>query len=211
MRVCWSVKGGVGTTIVSAVVALHRAAINDARLVDLAGDLPATLGVPEPGHEGFGEWLANDAPLETIDHLAIHINEHLDLVPRGDLHFDVHALRRLAQFASNTSAMTCEIVVDAGTNDDALDVLLPHATTSWLVLRPCYLALRRAVNVRHQVDGIVLINEPGRALSSRDVAAVLTAPIIAEIDLDPRLSRVVDAGLLASRMPSSMTPLQRAA
>jgi CO dehydrogenase nickel-insertion accessory protein CooC1 len=77
MRVCWSVKGGVGTTVVSAVVALHRAANNDVRLVDLAGDLPATLGLPEPGHEGFGEWLANDAPLETIDHLALTVRDQL--------------------------------------------------------------------------------------------------------------------------------------
>lgn len=211
MRVCWSVKGGVGTTVVSAVVALHRAANNDVRLVDLAGDLPATLGLPEPGHEGFGEWLANDAPLETIDHLALPVRDQLDLIPRGRLTLDAHARRRLEQFACHARETTREIVVDAGTNDDVLDVLLPHATTSWLVLRPCYLALRRAVNVRHRVDGIVLVNEPGRALSTRDVAAVLTAPIVAEIDLDPRLSRVVDAGLLATRIPTSMVPLQRAA
>ena len=211
MRVCWSAKGGVGTTVVSAVVALHRAVNNDVRLVDLAGDLPATLGLPEPGHEGFGEWLANDAPLETIDHLALPVRDQLDLIPRGRLTLDAHARRRLEQFACHAGETTRDIVVDAGINDDALDVLLPHATTSWLVLRPCYLALRRAVNVRHRVDGIVLVNEPGRALSTRDVAAVLTAPIVAEIDLDPRLSRVVDAGLLATRIPTSMVPLQRAA
>lgn len=211
MRVCWSVKGGVGTTVVSAVVALHLSGDKEVRLVDLAGDLPATLGMPEPGHEGFGEWLANDAPLETIDHLTMPVRDRLDLIPRGRLTLDAHALSRLEHFARHAHDSTRDIVVDAGTNDYALDALLPHASTSWLVLRPCYLALRRAVNARHRVDGIVLVNEPGRALSSRDVANVLIAPIIAEIDLDPRLSRIVDAGLLASRMPSSMAPLQRAA
>jgi len=211
VRVCWSVKGGVGTTVVAAVLALHRATTAEVRLVDLAGDLPATLGLPEPGHDGFGEWLANDAPLETIDHLTVTVTDRLDLVARGGLSLDEHARLRLEQFAASTPEMSREIVVDAGTNSTALDVLVPRATISWLVLRPCYLALRRAVNAQHRIDGIVLINEPGRALSGRDVASVLGAPIVAEIDLDPRLSRVVDAGLLATRMPASLGPLRRAA
>jgi len=79
------------------------------------------------------------------------------------------------------------------------------------VLRPCYLALRRAVSTRLRVDGVILVNEPGRALSKRDVASVLSAPIVAEVELDPRLARVIDAGLLTTRLPSSMNPLQRAA
>lgn len=209
MRVCWSVKGGVGTTVISAVVALQRSASHDVRLVDLMGDLPATLGIAEPSDQGIGEWLANEAAEETLEHLAISVTDHLDLLPRGSISTSAHSLSRLKQFATLSSSR--EVVVDAGTNIPFIETLLPHATTSWLVLRPCYLALRRAVNTRLQLDGVILVNEPGRALSKRDVASVLSAPIVAEVELDPRLARVIDAGLLTTRLPASMNPLQRAA
>lgn len=209
MRMLWSVKGGVGTTVISAVVALQHAASRQVRLVDLMGDLPATLGVPEPTSPGIGEWLANDAADETLEHLVIPVTERLDLLPRGHISDDPRLLARLRRFAAMPSPR--EIIVDAGTNSSFIETLLPHATTSWLILRPCYLALRRAVSSTHRIDGVILVNEPGRSLSSRDVASVLTAPIVAEVDLDPRLARVVDAGLLASRLPASVNPLQRAA
>lgn len=209
MRVCWSVKGGVGTTVISAVVALQRATSHDVRLVDLMGDLPATLGIAEPSDQGIGEWLANDAAEETLEHLAIPVTDHLDLLPRGSISTDAHSLSRLNQFAAHSSSR--EVVVDAGTNIPFIETLLPHASTSWLVLRPCYLALRRAVNTKLRVDGVILVNEPGRALSKRDVASVLSAPIVADLELDPRLARVIDAGLLTTRLPASMSPLERAA
>jgi len=179
------------------------------RLVDLMGDLPATLGIAEPTDQGIGEWLSNDAAEETLEHLAIPVTDRLDLLPRGSISTDSHSLRRLQQFAALPSSR--EVVVDAGTNSSFIETLLPFATVSWLVLRPCYLALRRAVSTRLRVDGVILVNEPGRALSKRDVASVLSAPIVAEVELDPRLARVIDAGLLTTRLPSSMNPLQRAA
>lgn len=209
MRVCWSVKGGVGTTVISAVVALQRSVTHRVRLVDLMGDLPATLGIAEPSDQGIGDWLANDAAEETLEHLTIPVTDHLDLLPRGSITIDTHSLSRLKQFATLSSSR--EVVVDAGTNTSFVKTLLPHASTSWLVLRPCYLALRRAVNTTLRVDGVILVNESGRALSRRDVASVLSAPIVAEVELDPKLARVVDAGLLTSRLPASMNPLQRAA
>ncbi len=49
----------------------------------------------------------------------------------------------------------------------------------WLVVRgPCYLSLRAAVEHRWQPDGVILLAEPGRALSSSDVANVLDAPVV---------------------------------
>lgn len=211
MRVVWSVKGGVGTTVISAVSAVQRSEKTDVRLVDLAGDLPAALGVAESGREGIGDWMASRADVDTIDHLALPVTDRLDLVPRGLITRDGDHLTRLEHFAISTKSMSREIIVDAGTDHTVLSRLLPHSDESWLVLRPCYLALRRAVNTNLRVDGVVLVNEPGRALSGRDVSSVLNAPIIAEVDLDSRLSRVVDAGLLATRIPSSMNPLQRVA
>jgi hypothetical protein len=75
---------------------------------------------------------------------------------------------------------------------------------SLLVLRPCYLALRRAVAAPFRPSGVVLVREPGRALTRRDVEAVLGVPVRAEVDVDPAIARAVDAGLLTARLPRGL-------
>ena len=65
----------------------------------------------------------------------------------------------------------------------------------------CYLALRRAVALEARPSGVVLIEEPGRALRARDVEAAIDAPVVATLALDPAVARAVDAGLLAARLP----------
>jgi hypothetical protein len=78
--------------------------------------------------------------------------------------------------------------------------------TGVLVLRPCYLALRQALNTGATADaaGIVLVTEPGPALGSDDVAAVTGLPVIATIPLRPEIARAVDAGVLADRTPEAL-------
>lgn len=92
----------------------------------------------------------------------------------------------------------------AGTEPfDSLTGRQPGAV-SLLVTRPCYLALRAAVRWgwrRDGFDGILLVNEPGRALGVDDVAAVLDLPVIATIDVDPAVARLVDSGLMLDRTP----------
>ena len=86
------------------------------------------------------------------------------------------------------------VVVDAGVVDDlgAANVsVIAGADRSLLVLRPCYLALRRAVRVGIRPSGIVLVSEPGRALTADDITAVLGSPIVAEVPFDPAVSRAV--------------------
>ena len=53
-----------------------------------------------------------------------------------------------------------------------------------------------AIDVRP--TGVVLIDEPGRALTSRDVEHALGVPVVAEARLDPAVARAVDAGLARS-------------
>ena len=55
--------------------------------------------------------------------------------------------------------------------------------------------------------GVVLIEEPGRALTHADVERSVRAPIVATVGWDTRVARAVDAGLLATRLPR---PLHRA-
>lgn len=79
----------------------------------------------------------------------------------------------------------------------------------WLVLRgPSYTGLRRAARAVNG-DGmwferVVLLVEPGRALRTTDVTTALGLPVT-EIPFDLAVARCIDAGLLASRPPKSMS------
>ena len=59
VTICWSAKGGSGTTVVAAALALAGRA--ESLLVDLDGELPAVLGLPEPADKASADWLASDA------------------------------------------------------------------------------------------------------------------------------------------------------
>jgi hypothetical protein len=205
---CWSVKGGSGTTVVSAALGLVLARRDErgVLLVDLGGDLPAALGLNDPAGPGIRGWAAAgpEVPADALARLAVPVLPTLDLLPRGDA---ADASReRFELLAGLLAADDRTVVVDAGVLPaDGLHVpLAASATTSLLVLRPCYLALRRAVAAPVRPSAIVLVNEPGRALARADVEGVLGIPVVAELAVDPAVARAVDAGLLASRLPRSL-------
>ncbi len=50
------------------------------------------------------------------------------------------------------------------------------------------------------LDGLVLVNEAGRALDARDVEHVSGSPVVAIIDHTPVVARTVDAGMLMHRV-----------
>ena len=97
------------------------------------------------------------------------------------------------------------VVVDAGVRSpgSALRSALCEEGTSVLVVRACYLALRRAVRSQVTADSAVLVVEPGRALDGTDVSRALGIPVH-ELDWDPTVARAVDAGLLSSRPPRGL-------
>ena len=88
-----------------------------------------------------------------------------------------------------------DLVVHDGTSDQG---------TSLLVTRPCYLALRRALNLGITAAGVVMVSEPGRALGCEDVATVTGLPVIATIPLRAEIARAVDAGVLPARLPGPL-------
>jgi hypothetical protein len=213
---CWSVKGGSGTTVVAASLALLAASAPDgALLVDLAGDAPAALGLPEPAGPGAWDWLVADPPAEAdaLDHLGLLAAPGLHVVPAGA--FERGRTRpsepRVELLARALADRDEPVVVDAGLLADPLAPLAARAHASILVLRPCYLALRRTLALPVRPTGIVLIHEPGRALGRRDVEDVIGVRVQAELDLDPTIARAVDAGLLASRLPRSLSRALRSA
>jgi MinD superfamily P-loop ATPase len=200
LTVCYAVKGGSGTTVTAAAIAL--ADPGDSLLVDLDGELPATLGLPEPAGDGISDWCTTTAEASLLDVLTVEVNRTTRLLPRGRQPIESHQ-DRWKDLAAWLTTRPSHVIVDAGTRQPAA-ALTERADRTLLVTRPCYLALRRAVTTAHRPTGIVLVNEPGRALHRADVERAVGIPVVTQINLDPAVARAVDAGLLAARLPQRL-------
>jgi hypothetical protein len=210
----WSPKGGSGTSVVAAAVALIAARRGEARLADLGGDQPAILGLPlfpaYSGTSGLTGWLAAgpSTPTEWLDEMAVPVVPGLALLPRGP-----DAVAGLSPEAGAALAVALRdggvAVLDTGSGPDhggALRAAIEVADTALMVIRPCYLALRRAVGDPRlaRSAGAILVEDPGRALDAADVAAVLGVPVVARIPVRAEIARAVDAGVLRDRLPNPL-------
>ena len=219
----WSVKGGVGTSVVAAATAIRLASEDhDTTLVDLTGDQPALLGMiagAMPSEPGIGDWVAagDGVAADAIGRLLEDVAPGLRLLRQGTR----PALdpgpdpghqppsddqRRRLLLALEVLARSGPVVVDAGLDPFELrtELAAPHRPVC--VLRSCYLALTRAQRVPGPYDRVVLVEEPGRALRVRDVAAAVGASSVERVAWDPRVARSVDAGTIVSMLPP---PLRR--
>lgn len=205
MIVCWSVKGGSGTSTVAALVAL---AISSSRssdrtfLLDLDGDQQPILGLSVNPTTGVRQWLlaGSEVPSSALGGLLIKVTEGLHLLPAGSSlteQIDASQAKRLALALASRV-----VVVDAGVahrDDDFTASLVSSAATSLLVIRPCYLAVRRAAALGVKASGIVLVEEPARVLDARDIEDVLETPVVATLRWDEGLARAIDAGRMVGR------------
>lgn len=214
---CWSPKGGSGTTVTACGLAavLARGAPSPGPgvlMADLAGDVPSVLGLPEPAGPGLAEWLAAgpDVAAAALSRLEVAAMPALALLPWSPAGRDADPPgpgRGDALLAALT-ADPRTVVADCGTAAAGAGLVLASgAAVSLLVMRPCYLGLRRALAAPVRPSGVVLITEQGRSMGRRDVEDVLGVPVRAEIAVDQAVARAVDAGLLARRVPR---PLERA-
>jgi hypothetical protein len=159
----------------------------------------------EPASEGLSEWLsATDHPgADALNNLMLPVTAHLGVIPRGR-NIIVPSLvnpDRLRDLALVVAESDLPTIVDAGSGASTIPII-EYATRSLLIIRPCYLALRRASLLTTPPHGVIVITEPGRALGVHDVESVVGAPVLAEIPFDPAIARAVDAGLLAGRVPT---------
>ncbi|HEV2761148.1 MAG TPA: hypothetical protein VGV86_16425 [Acidimicrobiales bacterium] len=209
---CWSPKGGSGTTVIAcglaAVLARAPGSSRGALLADLSGDAAAVLGVAEPTGPGIAEWLAAgpDIGSGALARLEVEAGAGLRLLAWKPAAPDVRpAPGRGEALVEALSADPRPVVADCGAAARGAGLALAAgAEVSLLVLRPCYLALRRALAAPVRPSGVVLVTETGRALGRRDVEDVLGVPVRAEVAIEESVARAVDAGLLARRIPRSL-------
>ncbi len=237
----WSVKGGVGTSVVAAATAVRLASEDrETTLVDLTGDQPALLGMiagTSPSEPGVGDWVAagDGVAADAIGRLLEDVSPGLRLLRQGtqpalgtgpvsetgprsgdaavvgsepDLgrRPSLDDWRRRLVLALEVLARIGPVVVDAGLDPFEIrsDLAASHRTVC--VLRSCYLALNRAQRTPGPYDRVILVEEPGRALRVRDVAAAVGASSVERVAWDPRVARSVDAGTIVSMLPP---PLRR--
>lgn len=225
-----SAKGGSGATLVATAIAL--ATDMPTVLVDLGGDVEHALGVAADARPGALDWLRSNAPAARLDEFVVPIDERVGLVaagraaPLGSASSsrvgDVDEASRVdalfdwcRDHESRTGAL---VVVDAGLvaaahrrsgdgePNHAASLEEAASTTTVLVTRACYLALRRHEGGTVRPDGVVLVAEPGRALSTRDIERSIGSPVVATIAWDPAVARAIDAGLVQTALPR---PLRR--
>lgn len=213
----WSPKGGSGTSVVTAACALVLARdATGARVVDLGGDQPAIFGLAADPETGVADWLAAgpEAPADALERLTVPAAPGIALVPRGAPERPL-APQPVAEAGAALAVALRDgpvpVLVDAArASGPAARALVEVADVSVVVIRGCYLALRRAVHtpLLERAVGVVLVEEQGRSLGAAEVGDVLDRPVLARVPVRPAVARSIDAGVLAARPPE---PLARAA
>jgi hypothetical protein len=211
----WSPKGGSGTSVVAAAMALISARREETRLADLGGDQPAILGLAfQPSvcgpSGGLAGWLSAgpSTPTEWLDDMAVPVVPGLGLLPRGA---EAGGMSPEAGAALAVALRDGGVaVLDAGSGRDhggAGGAAVEVADAALMVIRPCYLALRRAVGDPRLARsvGAILVEDPGRALDAHDVAAVLGVPVVGRVPVRSEIARAVDAGVLRDRLPDPLS------
>ena len=112
----WSLKHGVGTTVAAAALALHWAQNTEegTLLVDLCGDLPYALGVPEPDKPGISDWLAagDDLESDVLGRLEVNVATGLHMLTRGRRPYPEDA--QFDSLARQLSADHRNVIIDCG-------------------------------------------------------------------------------------------------
>ena len=220
----WSATGGSGTSVVTAAcaIALARRAVETdhgpgVRVADLVGDLPAVFGLASDPDVGLCDWLeaGPEAPVDALDRLLVDVESGLALLPRGGQADHLSSARPSPESGAALAVALAEgaspVLVDCGTaREPALQAVVEVADVSLVVLRGCYLALRRAVRmpVLQRTSGVVVLDEPGRSLTTQQISDVLELPVLVRVPVKHTIARAVDAGVLTGRMPE---PLARVA
>lgn len=210
----WSAKGGSGTSVVAAASAIAAAKSSKVLVADLAGDQAAIFGLPTDPELGLLQWLeaGPEAPVDALEQFT-HPVASIDLLPMG-----VGSLSKCVPEAGAALGMALRdladvVVVDAGRPiTPTAKAMCETADFSIAVGRCCYLGLRHLLrtSLLESSRGVVLIDEPGRALSPRAIADSLQKPVLGVIPATADTARCVDAGLSEARLPRScVAPLDR--
>lgn len=205
----WSPKGGSGVSVFTAGCACFAARDGAVLLVDTAGDLPAALGIAEP-ELGVADLLAVDElNVELVERVAIDVGPSLRLLAVGGAAADLGAVAGSgARLAQALSASGESVFIDLGrASVPEIDAMARTLDALVLVIRPCYLASKRALNhpLLNVSGGFVLIDDANHSLTGADLERVLGLPLLVKVPPRPAVARAVDSGTLGWRVPDALS------
>ena len=205
VTVCWSVKGGSGVSVTSCALALLTSQLGQepVLLVDLTGGAALVLGYQAAvDTAGVHDWLAADESVSSslLQQLIVEGETGLHVLPVGRASCPSPAPHRVEELVTWLGDWPGHVVVDLGTDTTMRRTFLSRADCSVLVLRLCYLAGRAAV-AAERADALVIVEEPNRTLTCRDLVSALDVSVVARVPWDAAIAKAVDAASLAHRMP----------
>jgi hypothetical protein len=199
LTVCYTAKGGQGCSTIAALLALLNP---PATLIDVAGDLPALLGVDTAGDYGLTDHLTSSDPLGPWDLRSVQVAPGVDLVPQGLQPIEAVPAPRWTELVGQLTAPTTDRwILDAGTLG-----YLDGADQEILITRHCYLALRRAAALLRRPTSVISVHEAGRSLDRHDIERVIGVPVVATLEVDHTIARAIDAGLVTAGIPNRARP-----
>jgi hypothetical protein len=208
-------KGGTGVSVLAAAVACALRSNRDVLLVDMADDQPDLLGIEAQG-PGVRDWLTADASVgvEALHNLITPVEDRLSLL-RSGARCELSAVppQRTMELVEALRDRDGVVIVDAGVLNEGpfepAQLVWAASERTTLVVRACYLGLKRAQHLNLAPTDVVEVVEGGRALRTIDIETVLGQPVSDRVALDPAIARAVDAGLLTSRLPRPLRRLAR--
>lgn len=206
-------KGGVGVSVVVAAVAHQLSLDRSVTIIDFGGDQLDIFGVDTgPSAPGVVDWLLADTTVavDALDNLAVDVGEGLRIIPTGTTTCAGGAAPERCTELVRSLGDHGTVIADLGVfSKDPLasrSLIAAAGRRTTLVVRACYLALRRARSTPVVFDDVVEVVEGGRALMTVDIEGVLGQPVTSRVPCDPQIARAVDAGLANRRLPR---PLRR--
>jgi len=204
----WSIcssKGGSGVSVIAAALAVESAHACDVLLVDLGGDLAEILGI-EASELGLSDWIRSEAGVDSIENLVQSVRPGLQLLEMGGPidGSDVGRLSTLLPHLATYPLVIFDVGVANAEPFSAQSVVLAASDRTTMVLRACYLSLRRAQRLNLPADDVIEVVEGGRALTTVDIEGALGRAVSARLAVDPKIARTVDAGLLIARRPRGL-------
>lgn len=218
----FSPKGGVGTTVTSALFSKSFSEALPVLLVDACGgDVHAVVGLDGSPQYCFDDWLFSDEPSATsLKSIAQSVDNNIDVVASSLACADNDEHTRVSsEFSSQRSLQQIETIVDAlashegacivdlGQRTDLLSsAIIEGSDIVIMVMRECYLGLWRAM--RHpylsHVDSCVVVQESGRSVTSSEIVPALKLTTVIELDARRDYARTIDAGVLLFRTPRNL-------
>ena len=174
-------------------------------LIDLCGDMPTLLGINyqidiDGTQAGISDLGGDSAAAE---HTAIKVTPNTWLLPAGtrDPLEDTEGVQKIIADLGDKY----DVVVDGGLDPKLLrQRMVGTGRKPVCVVANCYMALSKAQHIPGPYEHVVVIQEDGRALRVRDVAAALDAQTVEPVDRDPRISRAIDAGTIVGLLPAPL-------